>query len=300
MRLKSLRWPVAILDIGSNSVRLVVHKEPGAKKPLFNEKVLCLLGQDMRRTGHLNTKGKRRARHAIAGFMQIAKALGCNSVHAIATAAIRDAGDGEEFVRSIRRDLKVPIRIISGELEARYSALGILSSLPKAKGVVADLGGGSLELARIGGGRVHECMTFPLGTLRLSSPGRRLGALIGEHMEMVPESLGEDEPLYAIGGTSRALLGVFRELSGKNGPDISRGDLVKLHKRLEKMPLKKISQQFDIDPVRAPALAPACQLFIQVMKRLESSEMIVTSRGLRDGYLFSMVKPRALARGKRR
>src|ERR1035437_9961177 len=239
MSIKSVRWPVAILDIGSNSVRFVVYARRNPTKPFFNEKVLCLLGRNLNRTGRLNPEGKKSARLAIGGFLQVAKALGCGSVHAIATAAIRDARDGHTFVQSMRRDLKAHIRIITADQEARYSALGVLSYIPEAEGIVADLGGGSLELAHITNGRVYETMSFPLGTLRLYGQGRGLPQVINTHMAAVPDHLCDDLPLYAVGGTGRAIAAVHSQMKGKNGKFksycMSRPEIMNLRKKLQKM-----------------------------------------------------------------
>jgi exopolyphosphatase/guanosine-5'-triphosphate,3'-diphosphate pyrophosphatase len=293
MSKKPLRWPVAILDIGSNSVRLVVFNRENPKKPFFNEKVTCLLGKDMDKTGRLNPAGKKTARAAIAGFLQIARALGARKVHALATAAIRDARDGKAFVRSLNRDLRASIKIISGSQEARYSALGVLSCDPETKGVVADLGGGSLELARIGRGRVHEAFSLPLGTLRLHGRGRRLQRLIDKHMEDVPKSMYKAGPLHAAGGTCRAIAAVHGKINGRKskvkGYVLSRAELMKLYKKLQKMPPERMARTLDVDKGRARTLPQACFLLAHAMSILDSSKLVITTRGLRDGYLHDVI-----------
>jgi len=293
MSIKTTRWPVGILDIGSNTIRLAVYDLSNPKKAFFNEKVTCFLGQDLIRTGRLNPEAKKSAHHAIAGFIHITKALGCGSVHAIATAAIRDASDGKKFVDSLRRDLKTPIKIISGEQEARYSALGVLSHIRDAEGMVADLGGGSLELARIARGRVYETLTFPLGTLRLLGHGRSLPQIIEGHLEGLSLPSYAHLPLYVVGGTARAIATVDSQIKDKSGKFksycMSRPDLLAFLKKIHKMQTDKIVREFDISPVRARALPYACLLFTQIMKKLDSSKLIITTRGLRDGYLFSLI-----------
>ena len=294
MSIKTPRWPVAILDIGSNTIRLAVYDHSNPKKAFFNEKVTCFLGHDLVRTGRLNPEAKKSAHHAVAGFMHITKALGCGSVHALATAAIRDARDGKRFVESLRRDLKAPIKIITGEQEARYSALGLLSHISDAEGMVADLGGGSLELARIGSGHVYETLTFPMGTLRLLNHGRSLPQMIEEHLEGLSDHSCANLPLYVVGGTARAIATVDSQIKDKSSKFksycMSRSDLLAFLKKIQKMQPDKIVREFNISPVRARALPYACLLFTQIMKKLGSSRLIITTRGLRDGYLFSLIK----------
>ncbi|HTK85036.1 MAG TPA: hypothetical protein VL625_08120 [Patescibacteria group bacterium] len=295
-----MRWPVAILDIGSNSVRLVVYDRRNPGKAYFNEKVGCMLGRDLVKTGRLNPEGKKKARHAIAGFVELARAMGAPTVHAIATAAIRDAKDGRAFVKSLRKKINTPIRIISGNQEAYYSALAVLSCNPKADGVVADLGGGSLELARVNRGRVHETMSLPLGVLRMAGFGRGVARMIDEYLEVVPDEMGEDKPLYAAGGTCRAIAVVHSQLK-KDGDKIkgysmTRSQLLKLRKEMLKLRAEEIMREYNIEIGRARALPDACLLLAQAMKRLDSSKLIITTRSLRDGYLYSLMHRKAARR----
>ncbi len=293
MRKKLLRWPIAILDIGSNTIRLVVYDHSNPKRAFFSEKVACGLGNDRSGT-RLSPEGKARARNAIAGFMLLTRALECGSVHAIATAAIRDARDGAAFVQSLRRDFKAPIKIISGVEEARYSALGVLSNISDAKGVVADLGGGSLELAVVSKGRVHQTLTFPLGTFRLSNHRRGIMKFLEGNLADLPASFCGDLPLYAVGGTGRAIANIHSQMNGKNGKfktySMSYSDLMDVRKKMLKIKPELIARKFDVDLIRARAVSDACLLFYDVMRRLGSSKLIITTRGLRDGYLFSLIK----------
>src|SRR6185369_16962079 len=160
--------PFGVVDIGSNSVRLVIFdrltRSPVA---LFNEKSLCAIGRNMVSTGSLDDEGVDLALTALARFREIAAAMGIARLEAVATAAVRDARNGNEFVARARDALGSPVKVLSGEDEARLAAEGVLAAIPEADGVVGDLGGGSLELSPVGAGKASSGTTLPFGPLRL-------------------------------------------------------------------------------------------------------------------------------------
>jgi exopolyphosphatase/guanosine-5'-triphosphate,3'-diphosphate pyrophosphatase len=160
--------PVAVVDIGSNSVRLVVYD--GLRRsptPVFNEKILCGLGKGVAITGKLNESAIVRALSALRRFRALCRQIGCKDVFAVATAAAREASNGAEFVDLAEKALGVGISVLTGREEARYAALGVIAGIPEADGLAGDLGGGSLELIDIKDGRLNDGVTLPLGPLRL-------------------------------------------------------------------------------------------------------------------------------------
>ena len=165
---------IGIIDIGSNSVRLVVF-EALARSPvtLFNEKALCGLARSLDRTGHLDRVGRRRAIEAIRRFIALAQSMRVDRLDLIATAAVREASDGGDFADIIERRFGVEVQVLSGKEEARLVGLSVAAAIPDADGVVGDLGGGSLELVDIKRGRVRDIATLPVGTLRLAVSGKR-------------------------------------------------------------------------------------------------------------------------------
>jgi len=174
------RKPVAVLDIGSNSVRLVIYNgQTRTPIPLHNEKAICALGKGLEKTGNLNADGVKMAFDAVERFVHIARSLGASDIDALATAAVRDAKDGVAFAHALEKRCDITVQVLTGKQEAKRSALGVLCGIPDAEGVVADLGGGSLELVRVGGGNMSEHTTLPLGLLRLAeaSDGDRSKAL---------------------------------------------------------------------------------------------------------------------------
>src|SRR6202042_2644367 len=168
------RGPIAIVDIGSNSVRLVVYESQQRNAAtLQNEKAICGIGRDMVSTGRLHAEGCAEALEALARFRLIADGLGVEAREAVATAAARDAVNGAEFVAKAERAWGSPIRVLAGEDEARIAAEGVVAGIPGADGLVADLGGGSLDMVSVKNGVTGKAFTLPFGPLRLMDQSQR-------------------------------------------------------------------------------------------------------------------------------
>ena len=208
---------VAVVDIGSSSVRLVVYDTPARLPvPIFNEKADCGLVRGLAKTGKLNKKGVVRAQAALARFIRLAKVMGVERLELVATAAVRDAADGLHFVEDIENTFKVEVQIPSCAEEARLSALGLLIGVPKADGLLGDLGGGSLDLITLDKGQFGANGTLPLGHLRLpdavGSDIQKAGPLVEEqfaHHEWLKDIRGRT--LFAVGGSWRTLARIFIE-----------------------------------------------------------------------------------------
>src|SRR5690242_19997080 len=164
---------VGIIDVGSNSIRLVVYERASrAPLPVFNEKVLCGLARGLDATGRLSPEGAEMALANIDRFTTLAHNMKVTSLDLLATAAVRDAADGADFMRELASRPGIKPHIVSGQDEARYSGYGVICGMPDAAGVMGDLGGGSLELVAIGQGRLGASSTLPVGPLRLMSSGK--------------------------------------------------------------------------------------------------------------------------------
>ena len=208
---------VAVVDIGSSSVRLVVYDTPARLPvPMFNEKADCGLVRGMHKTGKLNKKGVQRAHAALARFIRLAKVMGVERLELVATAAVREAADGLTFVEEIENTFKVQVQIPSGAEEARLSALGLLIGVPKADGLLGDLGGGSLDLISLDKGQFGANGTLPLGHLRLPDA---VGGNIAKAAPFVEEQFAQYDwlknikgrTLFAVGGSWRVLARIFIE-----------------------------------------------------------------------------------------
>ena len=203
--------PVAVVDIGSNSVRLVVYD--GLRRsptPVFNEKILCGLGKGVAITGKLADGGIARALSALRRFRALAKQIGVKQVFAVATAAAREASNGKDFIEKAEDAVGVGINVLTGKEEARFAALGVIAGIPEAEGIVGDLGGGSLELIDVSQGKLRDGITLPIGPLRLIDMS---GGSIPRAKEIIDEYLDKthilenltDRTFYAVGGTWRNL-----------------------------------------------------------------------------------------------
>src|SRR5438046_4775630 len=210
---------IAVIDLGSNSLRLVIFERlGGALFPLLNERVMCGLGRGIASTGRLNAEGVALALVNLRRFVALARAVGVEHLAVLATAAMRDASDGRSFAAEVESQCQVPVEIIDGAEEARLSATGVLAGIPEARGLVVDLGGGSLELiqVRAGGsslagetGEIGRGVTLPLGSLRLAELGDGTRAV----SEAADRALAgtawlfaaPGKNLYLVGGAARAI-----------------------------------------------------------------------------------------------
>jgi len=217
----------AFVDIGSNSVRLVVFSGPAPDHRRFvDKKVNCRLAEELDRTGRLSPAGVTMAVDAIKGYFSRADSYGVRSLRLVATAAVRDASDGKLFAGQLERQFGVPVRILDGDEEATLSARGILSGLadsPSVKGLAADLGGGSLELAEATGGhRVGRLASLPLGHIRLA---QRAGGNLAVLNDLIAAAFAEiswlgaakGQKIYLAGGAFRKLAHLHQEASAAPG-----------------------------------------------------------------------------------
>jgi len=200
--------PVAIIDIGSNSVRLVVYS--GATRipsVIFNEKVLAGLGRGVGETGAIAPEAEARALAALERFRFLVRQMKVVRTRTVATAAVREASNGAAFLAKVQR-LGLDPRILSGDEEGKRAGQGVLSAIPEADGVVGDLGGGSLELVEVAGGRVLRSASLPLGVLRLDTMIEKgnLARKVGKAVAAAGfEGACAGRPFYLVGGSWRAL-----------------------------------------------------------------------------------------------
>jgi exopolyphosphatase / guanosine-5'-triphosphate,3'-diphosphate pyrophosphatase len=298
-RLKD-REPVAVVDIGSNSVRLVVY-EGIVRSPtvLFNEKILCGLGKGIADTGRLNDRAVADAHAALKRFRALSKQAGAKSMHVLATAAAREAANGPLFVAEAERILGCKVKVLTGQEEAWYSALGIISSFWKPDGIVGDLGGGSLELVDVNEARMGEGITLPLGGLRLSdmaggslSKAAKLAQMHLSGAELLKKGAGR--AFYAVGGTWRNLgklhmgatdypLHVMHEY------EIQFADAVLFLKRVAKGDTDKIPGIETVSRNRQSLLGFGAAVLLEVIQRMRPSSVIMSGLGVREGYLYSLL-----------
>lgn len=290
----------AIIDIGSNSVRLVVYQGlTRIPATVFNEKVMAGLGRGLAANGKLGKGSMDTAVTALARFAALAAAMEVVSLRTVATAAVREASNGDDFIARVRRETGLVIETISGETEARGAALGVIAGIPDADGVVGDLGGGSLELIRVSGGEAHERISLPIGSLRLDAVRKRdrraLAPFIKRSLDLVGwAGLGKGLPFYMVGGSWRALAQVHIHQSGHPLPIVHQyempaeapASLVRSLTRIEPATLREVP---NISTSRLASLPGAAMLLAATVKRLGSSAVIASGFGLREGLLFGQL-----------
>lgn len=283
--------PVAIIDIGSNSVRLVVFESPYiGERPIFNEKVQCSLGEDLDKTGRLSEAAKKRTAQTLTGFLSLCRAMNIGTIIPIATAALRDAVDGREFIASIKAQMGLDITIISGEDEARYSGLGVLAAFPQAKGVAGDLGGGSLELATLKTGGVKDVLSMPVGVLRILGKGDDGARYLDQHLADIPSGYYKQPAFYIIGGTWRALTYAYIMAHGKkvqsiHGFRMKSGPLAEFAKEIAGKTGDELIERYHFEHRRAELLPAAALIMQKLLPLLQVKTVIVSTGGLRDGLL---------------
>ncbi len=293
---------VGIVDIGSNSIRLVVYDQlKRAPVPLYNEKVMCQLGKGLASSGKLNPEGAIMARQAVKRYLALARNMEVTSVHVMATAAVRDATDGRAFAESLTREHGMEVDIISGEKEARLGAYGICSSVHEPSGITGDLGGGSMELVRLEHGELGEHTTLPIGPLRLIDETKgsksELKKVINKAFDSANWVSGaKPQAFYAIGGSLRAIARLHMDranyplrilhqytVSAKQFAPFLDELLAMSEDRLEKLP--------GLSGKRAPAIPPAALILQSIIERMQPTQLVFSASGIREGYLFEKLPP---------
>jgi len=291
---------VGVVDVGSNSVRLVIF-DGAARSPayFYNEKIMAGLGAGYSETGRLNPEGRKRALEALRRFQLLAEDFRMPPLAAVATAAVRNAEDGPEFCDEVLRETGMRLWVIDGAEEARLSAQGVLLGWPDATGTVCDIGGSSMELAALDAGRIGSCLTSPLGPLQLQGIGdsasrrahirstlKRMAAKFGPHPDR----------LYLVGGSWRAI--ARHDMVRRNYP------LRVLHEY--RMTADGLAQTLDWIAAGDPAdlaaqsltstsrmaLVPlAAEVLRELVAVLKPTEIAISSYGIREGMLYQQMPP---------
>jgi exopolyphosphatase/guanosine-5'-triphosphate,3'-diphosphate pyrophosphatase len=292
--------PFAVVDIGSNSVRLVIYESfSRAPAVVHNEKAICAIGRDMVTRRRLHDEGMRLALEALSRFRILADAHRVELRDAVATAAARDATNGQEFVRRAEAAWGGPIRILSGEEEARLAAQGVLAGIPSADGLVADLGGGSLDMVTVKNGRTGEALTLPFGPLRLIDAAKgepeRAREIVESELSGL-KRLGELEgrSLYAVGGAWRSFARVDMEdqnyrLHVLHDYAIPRTRAIKLSRVVSRLSRKSLEKMGVVSRRRAEALPFGAIVLEELLLATGLKSVVISAFGLREGLLFEQL-----------
>jgi len=287
----------AVIDIGSNSIRLVVFDGHGRLPAfLFNEKVLVGLGKRRDEDGALHEDAIADAMEILRRYRSLCSAMNVTDLRTVATAAVREAHNGPQLIAQLEK-IGLPVRLLSGEDEAKLAAMGVLSAIPEAEGLIGDLGGGSLELARIADGEVKECVSFPLGVLRIAE--MRKSGKKGALKRAITKALKsadwirkcEGKPFYLVGGSWRALARVDMHRTKFPLPIVHHyvmkperpAALVRLLARIDPSNLSAVPS---LASGRIPNLRDGAAILSELLKQANLGDLIVSAYGLREGLLY--------------
>ena len=294
--------PVAIVDIGSNSVRLVVYQSLSrAPTPIFNEKAMCGLGRGVLTTGRLPEEGVEKAIKALRRYRALCDMMNVSEVEAIATAAARDADNGAAFLGAASKVIGCDIQLLSGRREAELSALGVVSAIHKPDGVVGDLGGGSLELIDVKGEDIGKGVTLPLGGLALMDASRRSTR---DAVKIARKSITTAKPLehlrgrtfYAVGGTWRSLAKLHMRqrhypLEVMHNYRIQTGEAADFAELVEYIDSEAIEDIDIVSAARRPLLAYGAIVLDEIIRRARPREIVISAAGVREGLIYDRLRP---------
>ena len=293
---------VAVIDVGSNSTRLVVYKGPRrAPLPILDEKVPCGLGRGMDAEGRMSPQSMDLALRTISRFVDIARSMGVSGIRAVATAAVRNAANGPGFKNAVERECGISLRVLSGMEEAKLSALGTLCAIPEADGIVGDIGGGSLELVEVCEGEIGNHATLPLGTIPLLEsglgPAKARKKLIAPLLDELPWlENAKKKTFYAIGGSWRALAKKHMEsedypLRIVHGYSLSRSRAVSMAREISEMSSGSLQDLWILGRNRVESAPYAAALMKSLLRKTDVDNLTFCTYGLREGCIYDDLSP---------
>jgi len=285
----------AVIDVGSNSVRLVLYQVEGRSIwTVFNEKVLAGLGRGLGASGRLSPGGVDIARRALRRFRALIEASRSRSIFPVATAAVREAGDGGDFCRRVRAETGLKLRILSGEEEARLAAMGVLAGAPGSRGVVGDLGGSSLELARLGDNGPSGGVSLPLGPFAVGESAKfepaRVRAAVARHLAARAIDFRADT-LHAVGGAWRNIALLHMRMSSYplgilHQYEMSRRQALEAARFVGQQSKTSLERIEGVSRRRVEGLPHAAVVLECLVEQLNLERVVISAFGLREGLLF--------------
>lgn len=295
---------VGVIDVGSNSVRLVVF-DGAARSPayFYNEKIMCALGAGLSRTGRLNPEGRARALNALRRFAALGRGMENLPLTAVATAAVREAEDGPEFCAEVERETGITLHVIPGDEEARLSAQGVLLGWPGSYGLVCDIGGASMELADLADGRVGRRQTSPLGPLKLKElkgGQKALTAHIAQTVARLHDQMENEQGmrLFLVGGSWRAIARIDMDrrkypLTVLHEYRMTAEQVSATRAYIGQVDHTDLRSRCDLSEDRMSLVPLAVQVLDEVVRVFRPKDIAVSSYGIREGLLFEHM-PKAL------
>lgn len=295
----------AVIDVGSNSVRLVIYRLDGrAIWTVFNEKALAGLGRDLPTTGRLSPEGVEVALAALRRFRAVLDGWRGEAVTAAATAAVREAADGPAFLKRVREETGLAVRVLSGEEEARFAALGVIAGQPDAEGLVGDLGGSSLELVRLDGAAPDDGVSLPLGPFALGAPRpldnarirRVVEGALGPHAERFAS-----RQFHAVGGAWRNLALFHMELADyplhvAHQYEMTRSDALGVSRLVARQSKASLERMQGLSKKRIDTLPYSAVVLEALIEQLGVERVTISAFGVREGLLLDAMHPQVRAR----
>lgn len=288
---------VGVIDVGSNSVRLVVF-DGAARSPayFYNEKIMCALGAGLSDTGKLSPEGRVRAVSAIRRFAALARGMGLAPLTAVATAAVREASDGDDFCREVLAQTGIRVWVVDGAEEARLSAQGVLLGWPGSYGLVCDIGGSSMELADIDNGQVGHRVTSALGPLKLreiKGGKKAVKAYVKDTVASLHDQMGgaTGQRLFLVGGSWRAIARIDMERRGYpltvlHEYRMSAREISKTADYIAGADLSALRERCGISSTRMALVPQAIVVLKALLRRFKPKDVAVSSYGIREGMLY--------------
>ncbi len=290
----------AVIDVGSNSVRLVIYRLDGRSIwTLYNEKALAGLGRDLPATGRLSPDGVETALPAIRRYRALLDGWRAEDVTAAATAAVREAADGPAFLKRVRDETGLVVRVLTGEEEARYAALGVVAGEPGAEGIVGDLGGSSLELVRLNASGPEEGASLPLGPFALGAPRpldldrtrRLIDIALGPHTDRFAT-----KHFHAVGGAWRNLALFNMELTDyplriAHQYEMNRTDALAVSRLVARQSRTSLERMQGLSKKRVETLPYSAVVLESLIERLGVERITISAYGVREGLLLDAMDP---------
>jgi len=300
LEVKTVPNLTAVIDIGSNSIRLVVFDGPSrVPLPKFNEKVLCGLGKNLAYSQVLSESAMNKSMMVLKRYAALVNHMGVDRVLVAATAAIREADNGAEFVADVEQECDLNVQVLSGKQEARFAGLGVLSGMPFADGLVGDLGGGSLELVKVGDHKIGDTATLPLGALRLSQMNKNDNELSdhldGEFSDIEWLDNLKGKNFYVVGGAWRALARyhitkTHHSLKIIHNYKLSLQEIQSLILDVLSKSDEELSRAALVSKSRISTLRTAALIMDRLFRIIQPKGIIFSANGLREGMIYSELK----------
>jgi exopolyphosphatase/guanosine-5'-triphosphate,3'-diphosphate pyrophosphatase len=286
----------AIIDLGSNSIRMLIYDDFKLNPiPLFNEKAVCKLGKNLDKSKKLNADGCVSALKVLNRFKEILEVSEVRNLQIVATAALREADDAKSFLDKVEEIFNTEPRVLTGEEEAETAANGVILGFGNIDGVVADLGGGSLELTRVSNNIIHEKISLPLGVLRLMNNPiikkknlpKYIRNMLKDYKWLIEKKL---KNLYVVGGTWRALLKnhIYQDdypLHVLHQYRLNRYSAVKYLNKISNLNKSSLKSLEPITKSRTQFLPYSSIILNELIEIVDPKYIICSISGLREGHM---------------